>query len=78
MVSNQVWVSHHGHALFPLPNPSKTIAINEASWNYDNDIDAKGDDEDDNTGVPPQGGNAMGATYGDVVPPPTPHSWRSP
>ena len=41
-------MSDHGHALFPLPNPFKTIVTDEANSSSDNNIFVKGDDKDDN------------------------------
>ena len=44
-----------------------TTVNNEANWSYDNDIDAEGDDENDNIKAPPQDGNAASATHKDAV-----------
>lgn len=48
MVGSQVWLSHHGRALFPLPNPEHTTITGHANWSYGDDIHAEGDDEVDN------------------------------
>ena len=48
IVGNQIWVNHHGHAVFPLPNTPYTTITNEANLSYDNDIDGEGGAEDAN------------------------------
>jgi len=46
MVGNQIWVNHHGPALFPLPDIPHTTVTNEANCSYNNDIDDEGNAED--------------------------------
>ena len=55
-------MSHHGHAIFSLPNATKTTITDESNWNYDDDIDAKGDDAKDK--AQPQVGAIMGDAQG--------------
>ncbi|KAJ8428088.1 hypothetical protein Cgig2_024800 [Carnegiea gigantea] len=54
MVGNQIWVNHHGYALFPLPNTPHTTITNEANWSYNNDIDGEGGGEDADHGPHPR------------------------
>ena len=48
-----MWLNHHSRALFPLPNPEQTSINDQANWSYDDDIDAKGDDEVDHVEAQP-------------------------
>jgi len=36
-----VWVSHHGRALFHLPNPAKTTTTRASNLLYDDAVDSK-------------------------------------
>ena len=36
-----MWVSHHGRALFHLPNPAKTTTTRASNLLYDDAVDSK-------------------------------------
>ena len=59
MLGNQIWVNHHSHALFPLPDTPHITITNEANWSYDNDIDGEGNAKDANPGLCPRDEGAM-------------------
>jgi len=44
--TGQYTLSSHGTPLFSLPNPIKTTIANKSNWTSDNEIKAKGDDEE--------------------------------
>jgi len=43
IVGSQVWLNHHGRALFPLPNTKRTTITNQANWSYNDEINTEGD-----------------------------------
>ena len=53
----QLWVGHHGCALFALPNPAKTTISQPSNLLYDDDVDGepgggdRGGDDDDGDDV---------------------------
>jgi len=53
---DQVWLSHHGRALFHLPNPAKTTTTRSSNLLYDDAVDSQP------TGV--KGRGVEGARYG--------------
>ncbi|KAJ8427198.1 hypothetical protein Cgig2_011774 [Carnegiea gigantea] len=47
---NQLWLNHHGHALFPLPNQDKTIITCPSNLVYNDDEDGESGGESDDGG----------------------------
>ncbi|KAJ8424578.1 hypothetical protein Cgig2_002590 [Carnegiea gigantea] len=46
----QLWLNHHGRALFPLPNRPKTTITNPSNLVYDDDVDGESGGESDGGG----------------------------
>ncbi|KAJ8423421.1 hypothetical protein Cgig2_032671 [Carnegiea gigantea] len=46
MQGNRVFINHHGHALFPLSNPTKTNCADSSNWVYEDAIDMESDEEE--------------------------------
>ena len=47
---SQLWLNHHGRALFPLPNRTKTTITNPSNLVYDDDVDVESGGESDGGG----------------------------
>ncbi|KAJ8429038.1 hypothetical protein Cgig2_016943 [Carnegiea gigantea] len=58
-----VCIKLHGHALFPLLNPTKTNCMDASNWVYEDAIDMESDEEEPQ----PQGGDIGGGGGGDGV-----------
>jgi len=60
MQGDRVSINHHGHALFPLPNLTKTNCADVSNWVYEDAIDMESDEEEPQ----PQGGDIGGSGDG--------------
>jgi len=47
---SQLWLNHHGRALFPLPKRTKTTITNPSNLVYNDDVDGESGGESDGVG----------------------------
>lgn len=60
MEGGRVFICHHGHSLFALPNLARTTCADPSNWVYDDDIDVESDEKQ----AQPQGGDVSGGVSG--------------